>query len=181
LTAENVNGPAPFAGVTLTIPLQVVVLSVNPAALFDCAAVTTSVGEPDPAAENARLGGDTLTPVGAAVGVAVDAGAAVAVGVTVGVVPGVGTAVGVAVAGEVVGLVVGAVVGSAIALTVGVGLDDPPPPQATRETAATPAKTKIERNLGLTTERTHTPRCALHHTPMMLYDACRRRETFARN
>jgi hypothetical protein len=213
-----VNGPAPVAGVTVTISAQVVELRLNPAELPDCDTETLNVGEPAPMAKNERFAGTRLMDgvavgpavgaavgalggavvgvvVGAVVGVAVGAfGAAVvgavvgalvgvAVGALVGV--GVGAAVGVvlgvvggAVVGEVVGLTVALAVGGAMAMTDGEGLDDPPPPQATRETATMPAKTEQERKLGLTRSES-TRACALDHTPIMSYDVLRRREPFA--
>jgi hypothetical protein len=134
-----------------------------------------NVGEPLPAAENARLAGEALRPVGTPVGVGVGVGVAVAtvVGDDVGDVVG-------EVVGDVVGLIVGEVVGGVIALTVGVELVDPPPPQATSDTAAMPAKTKMERNCSLIPSGMHTPACALYHTLMIPHAVSGRRETFAR-
>ncbi len=136
------NGPAPFVGVTLTIPLHDVVVSVK-AVVPLCDTVTLCVGVPVPAARNAReLGArliDALAPVGTAVAAPV---------------------------GVAVGPVVGAVVGEAVGMapTFGEGLDDPPPPQAMRETATTPASTKKERKLWPHTElQAHTSVCLTSH------------------
>jgi hypothetical protein len=152
-----------LAGVTVTIPPQVVELRTNPVELPACDPDTLNVGEPAPAAKNDRLAGKTLT-AGVAVGAVVGGVVGVVVGLVVGVVVGatVGLVVGVVV-GVVVGAVVGLIVGEAVAgvraLTDGDGLDDPPPPHATRETATMPARTMNERNFWPHTRRKHTTVC----------------------
>jgi len=189
LSAENVKGPAPVAGVTLTMPPHVVVLSVNWPVELGGVTLTLRVGEPLPATENARLAGEALRPVDTAVGIGAGGGVAVGDGVTAG--PGAAVGVGVGagvekiavgeVVGDVVGLIVGEAVGGVIALTVGVELVDPPPPQATSETTAMPAKTKMERNCSLIPIGMRTPMCTLYHTlmiPQAVSVSCRR-ETFA--
>jgi hypothetical protein len=116
-SAVKVKGPGPFAGATVTIPVQFVVLSVKTLVL-GCVGDTLCVGVPLPAARNES-----------------DAGARLIAGVAVGAAVAVGDA-----DGELVGAVVGE-----IAPTVGDELDEPPPPQATRATAVTPAATMNER------------------------------------
>jgi len=155
------------------MPLHVVVLSVNWPVELGWVTLTLKVGEPLPAAENARLAGEALRPGGTAVGVGVGLG----VGVGVETIA-VGDAVGEPV-GDAVGLIVGEAVGSVMAPTVGVELVDPPPPQATSDTAATPAKTKMERNCSLIPIGMHTPACALNHTLIIPHEVSGRRETFA--
>jgi hypothetical protein len=131
-----------------------------------CETAAVSFAAPVPAAKNASAPGLTTTagtPLGAAVGAAVAAavGAAVAAAVGVAVADPVGVPVG-AVVGGTVGFVAGVADGAGVdvpmAATVGAGPEEPPPPpQATSRAAPMPAKTKIERNPGLT--RVGSPHC----------------------
>ncbi len=87
-TGANANGPLPEAGVTLTIPLHVCVVSVNPVVFAGCVSVTTCGGLVAPV--NARVLDETT----------IAAPAAVAVGDGTGVV---GDVVGAGVIGEAEG------------------------------------------------------------------------------
>jgi hypothetical protein len=132
-----------LVGVTLTIPLQDVVVSVNAVVAF-WDTETLCAAAPVPTPRNERELGERLIE---ALPDAVGAGVALAIAV-----------------GPVVGPIVGTVVGDAgMAPTAGEGLDDPPPPQAARNTATTPADTKNERNLWPLREPQHTRVCLISH------------------
>jgi hypothetical protein len=110
-----------------------------------CETAAVSFAAPVPAAKKASAAGLTTTPEtpGAAVGAAVAGPVGTAVGAVVG-----GTV------GFVAGVADGAGVGVPIVPTVGLGAEEPPPPpQAASRAAPIPAKTKIERNLGLTSRK----------------------------
>ncbi len=110
------NGPAPEAGETPTIPLHVVVLSVNPFVFVACVAEIAAVAAPGPAAVKAKEFADRIRagPTGLEV--------AVGEGIGFGDFPGEGDADG-----------PGGGVGPGPA-------EPPPPPQATRASSAAPPK-----------------------------------------
>jgi len=128
-----VNGPAPDAGETLAMPLQVVVLSVNPVAFVAWVTETAAVGAPEPAAVNAKEFADKTT--------AGPTGLEVAVGDGIGVAddPGEGDADG----------------------PTGLGpgpAEPPPPPQATR--AKRPAPPTARKSFAVSSRRDLMERCA---------------------